>query len=216
LLLFKPFATDVTEFPRRHSLNRNIDLDLPLESVEFADRAEVLCNSMLEASKRCAAGGGVHVMAIDILVAPLLRVPLLQGLKPLQLKEIARQVERIVFRAGAEITRAGASADAAILVISGPAERVSPVECDGQPEWIEPGSLLGEMAMFIEHEYGLTVVARGLVRALRLTRTALHAQMLNDPTLADHFVHQIALRLTSIASELGTINQVLAASPQPA
>ena len=153
-------------------------------------------------------------MAIDILVAPLLRVPLLQGLTRLQLTEIARQAERIVFRAGTEITKAGASGDAAFLIISGPAERLSPGESDGQPEWIEPGSLLGEMAMLIEHEYGSTVVARGLVRALKLTRTALHAQMLNDPTLADHFVHQIALRLTSIASELGSINRALAASLQ--
>ena len=34
-------------------------------------------------------------MALDKLTAPLLRVPLLAGLTPLQLTEIARQAERI-------------------------------------------------------------------------------------------------------------------------
>jgi CRP-like cAMP-binding protein len=52
-------------------------------------------------------------MAIDRLVAPLLRVPLLAGLKPLQITELARQAERVVFRRGDTITRAGEPADGA-------------------------------------------------------------------------------------------------------
>jgi hypothetical protein len=34
-------------------------------------------------------------MAIDRVVAPLLRVPLFAGLKPLQITEIARQAEKL-------------------------------------------------------------------------------------------------------------------------
>src|SRR5262249_2238516 len=135
-------------------------------------------------------------------------------LKPQQLTEIARQAERIIFRAGAEIARAGANADAAFLIISGPAERVSSGRADGQPDWVETGSLVGEMAMLIEHEYASTVIARRVVRALKLTRAALHTQMLNDSPLADHFVDRIALRLTSLAGELRSINQMLAAGWQ--
>ena len=63
-------------------------------------------------------------MAIDRLVAPLLRVPLLAGLKPLQITELARQAERAVFRRGDTITRAGEPADGAYLIVSGMAEHL--------------------------------------------------------------------------------------------
>ena len=43
-------------------------------------------------------------MAIDRLVAPLLRVPLFAGLRPLQITEIARHAERMKFRRGDVIT----------------------------------------------------------------------------------------------------------------
>ena len=44
-------------------------------------------------------------MAIDTLVKPLLRVALFQGLKPLQITEIARLADRIVYRPGEVIIR---------------------------------------------------------------------------------------------------------------
>src|SRR6185436_8542068 len=54
-------------------------------------------------------------MAIDRLVAPLLRVPLFAGLKPLQLTELARQAERVKFQRGDVITKAGEPGDGAYL-----------------------------------------------------------------------------------------------------
>jgi len=35
-----------------------------------------------------------------------------------------------------------------------------------------PGSLIGEMAMLVEHDYGSTIVARDRVFCLKLLRTA--------------------------------------------
>ena len=87
-------------------------------------------------------------MAIDQLVAPLLRVELFMGLKPLQITEIARLSERIVFRPGDTITTAGQEADAAFLIVSGAAEWLPCAAATNQsPEPIEIGSLIGEMAM---------------------------------------------------------------------
>jgi signal-transduction protein with cAMP-binding, CBS, and nucleotidyltransferase domain len=159
-------------------------------------------------------------MAIDRLVAPLLRVPLLAGLRPLQITELARQAERAVFRRGDTIARAGEPADGAFLIVSGMAEHVVQAGREVSAEPVAPGSLVGEMAMLVEHDYRATVVARDRVLCLKITRTAVHAQMLDDPALARYFERHIAERLSRVADELREIDSVLAAcgsqSAQPA
>jgi len=147
-------------------------------------------------------------MAIDKLVAPLMRVPLFATLKPLQLTELARQAERIAFRPGSTITTAGAPGDGAYLIVSGEAARVPKGAGPAQP--IEPGSLVGELAMLTEHVYGVTVVAQSRVNALKITRAGLHAQMRDDPRLAEHFTGLLTERLTQVAAEMRSIDEVLA------
>ena len=146
-------------------------------------------------------------MAVDALVAPLLRIELFQGLKPLQITEIARNAERIVFRAGDTITEAGADADAAFLIVGGAAEWTSGLPSSGAVEPIEIGSLIGEMAMFIEYVYGATIVATGPVRCLKLSRETLHRMMLDDASLAEHLTLKISNRLGRVASELRAIDE---------
>src|SRR5688572_28626134 len=70
-----------------------------------------------------ASGCGDFEMAIDALVLPLLNVPLFQGLKPLQLTEIARRADRIVYKPGDVIVTAHGEPDGAVLVVSGEAVR---------------------------------------------------------------------------------------------
>ena len=98
-------------------------------------------------------------MAIDALVLPLLKVPLFQGLKPLQLTEIARRADRIVYKPGDVIVTAQAESDAAVLVISGEAVRTVGPGLAGDSEDIPPGALISEMTMLIETECTSTVVA---------------------------------------------------------
>src|ERR1700733_9222902 len=112
-------------------------------------------------------------MTIERVVAPLQRLPLFAGLKAEQVAEIGRVAERLRFNAGDVITQAGAAGDGAFLVVSGVAVRA------GQPGMtIEEGSLIGEMAMLTEHDYGSTIVARDRVLCLKIGRAALHALML--------------------------------------
>ena len=75
------------------------------------------------------------------------------GLRPLQITELARQAERVKFHRGHVITEAGSAGDAAFLIASGAAGRIEPAGSDGEVEPIEPGSLVGEMAMLVEHVY---------------------------------------------------------------
>ena len=159
-------------------------------------------------------------MAIDRLVAPLLRVPLFAGLRPLQITELARQAERVKFRRGDVITKAGEPGDGAYLIVSGLAEHVEPSDPETAAGPVEPGSLIGEMAMLVEHAYRATVIARDRVLCLKITRAAVHAQMLEDGALARHFERRISERLSRVADDLRQIDSILAAcgsdAPQPA
>ncbi|MCC7253558.1 cyclic nucleotide-binding domain-containing protein [Hyphomicrobium sp.] len=149
-------------------------------------------------------------MAIDALVLPLLNVPLFQGLKPLQLTEIARRADRIVYKPGDVIVTAHGEPDAAVLVVSGEAVRTEGPGLErGANEAIPTGALISEMTMLIETECTSTVVARTPVRALRITRSEMIAHMTDDPSLADHFIEKISGRLSSFVEGLREIDKSL-------
>lgn len=149
-------------------------------------------------------------MAMDVLVAPLLNIELFQGLRPLQITEIARCAERIVFRAGQTIVAAGDDGDAAFVIVQGDAVRTVGPSLTGEPEPIALGSIIAEMAMLVETEHTSTIVAVTSVRALKITRASLYEQMLDDAALAEHLVAKISGRLRGLADELRTIDRVLA------
>jgi CRP-like cAMP-binding protein len=154
-------------------------------------------------------------MLMDKIVLPLLGVPLFQGLKPLQITEIARQAERIRFRRGDVITEAGARGDGAYLIVAGHAERVPGDGTEAGAEPVDPGSLVGELAMLVEHDYRATVVARDRVHCLKITRAAIYSQMLDDPGLAEHLQGQLTTRLRKMAEDLRQIDQLLAGASSP-
>lgn len=159
-------------------------------------------------------------MSINVLARQLMSLEIFRGLAPLQLTEIVRQADRVVYRPGQYIIEAGKPGDAAIVIIAGDAIRF-PDTATGQgavqAQALPAGTVLSELAMLIEHEHGATVLAHTTVRALRVTREALRRQMLDDPNLADHFVERIAERLSRVAAELRLIDHALAtAEPTPA
>ncbi|MBZ0209358.1 MAG: cyclic nucleotide-binding domain-containing protein [Hyphomicrobium sp.] len=147
---------------------------------------------------------------MELFAGHLAVLPLLRGLSPLQVAAIARRAERVSYTPGAVIIEENGIAEAAILIIAGTAARVSGPELAARSEPVEPGSLLGEAAMLIETTYGSTVVARSPVRAVHITRDALHEQMLEDPDLADRLVQNLAKRLTAFADELRRVDALLA------
>jgi CRP-like cAMP-binding protein len=139
------------------------------------------------------------------------RLELFQGLRPLQITEIVRRAERIVYKPGQKLIEDGEEGEAGIIIISGEAVRTrAPMAPEGHQEPIEAGAMLGEMAMLIETEHSSTVVARTPVKALRIPRTIMLELMIEDPRLAEHFVSKVARRLHTIAEELRKIDVVLA------
>jgi CRP/FNR family transcriptional regulator, cyclic AMP receptor protein len=144
-------------------------------------------------------------MSVDTTVALLQRIPILARLRPAQITEIARIAEQAKFRSGDCITEAGASGEVAYLLVSGDAERAA---APGQ--LLPPGSLIGELAMLVDHAYGATIVAKGRVHCLKITRSAMHGLMLSDPSLADVLSQHITERLRKAANGLLRIDSLLA------
>ena len=151
-------------------------------------------------------------MTIDALVAPLLQQRIFHGLKPIQITEIVRHAERVIIKAGQAIVKEGEPGAAAILIVSGEAERQPDPQSDCSPEPIIPGTLIGELAMLIEKVHTTTIVAKSDVRALRITRESLHQQMREDPVLADHMSTRISERLESLVQDLLRIADELSES----
>jgi len=149
-------------------------------------------------------------MAAESILNALARLPLFKGLAPAQIHEIAARAQRAIYHPGSVIIEENAEGNAAILIVSGEAARVSGPELSARLEPVMPGSLLGETAMLIETTHTSTVVARGQVRALHLSRDELHAQMLDDPSLAEALIHNIATRLMRMAEELRQVDAALA------
>lgn len=154
-------------------------------------------------------------MALDIVVQSLRRVELFAGLKPLQLAELARRSDRIVYQAGQSIITEGAPADAAVLIVRGEAVRTSGPALSRSIERVPEGALLAEIAMLIETTHTSTVVAKSVVRAIRLTRAALLDQIKAEPAIADRLSGNLARRLENMAGTLRKIDETLARFEQP-
>jgi CRP-like cAMP-binding protein len=157
-------------------------------------------------------GWGVASMAIDQVLSSLSRVPLFTGLQALQITEIGRHARRCAFGNGEVITRAGDPGDGAYLILSGEAGWSAGADGRGPLEPVEPGSVVGELAMFVDHTYGATVVARGWVDCLKLERAALADQMRRDPDIAECIADVIRGRLALLAAELQVIDRLLMTS----
>jgi CRP-like cAMP-binding protein len=149
-------------------------------------------------------------MAVELLLRQLIRLPLFKGLSQRQLAEIVRRADRVLYNPGGVIIEENAEGDAAILIVSGEAVRVSGPELKARLEPVPQGALLGEAAMLVETIHGSTVVARGQVRTLHIRREELHALIMSDPSVADRLVRNIARRVLRLVDELLQVDAILA------
>jgi CRP-like cAMP-binding protein len=148
---------------------------------------------------------------MDALVKPLLRLPLFQGLKPLQLTEIVRRAGRVIYKPGDVLIEEDQPGDCAIIIVSGEAVRLVDDENGVPAESIAEGSMIAELAMLVETVHSATIVARTPIKALKISREEMHAQMAEDSMLAEHMLARISLRLKTLAAEVRAIDESLAA-----
>jgi signal-transduction protein with cAMP-binding, CBS, and nucleotidyltransferase domain len=150
-------------------------------------------------------------MSFDDLLVPLSRVPLLAGLQLAQLSEMARRGEKLRYSPGDSLIKAGQAGDGAYLILAGTVDCIAGGNA-APGERIAVGSLIGEMAMFVEDAFSATHVARDRVLCLKLTRAGMHAQMLEDPALIEHFQRRIAERTRRLSEELRQLDNASAAA----
>lgn len=151
-------------------------------------------------------------MAIDALVKPLLALPIFKGLTPLQLTEIVRRAERIIYRPGDVIVAEDDPSDAAIVIVSGNSIRINDTYEASQRrggELLPEGVMIAELAMFIEIVHTTTVIAQSQVKALRLTQAKMHELMQADTALAQHFSSCIITRLKLLASDVKAVDSLM-------
>lgn len=149
-------------------------------------------------------------MATDTLIQALRQIALFDGLSPLQVTEIARRADRVVYKPRQVITIANQPIDAAIVIFSGTAERISGPGLKQSPQQLPAGTIIAELAMLIEMVPNSSVVALTQVRALRLARTEMHRLIAEDPTLGEHFVAKAVARLKDIEANMRHIEADLA------
>lgn len=148
-------------------------------------------------------------MVAQTVVTPLRHLPLFEGLTAFQISEIARTAERVMFKPGQVIIQRDTRADAAYVIVAGDVLRIDGPELGERSEVVEPGSLIGEMAMIVETESTSTIIARDTVKALRIPRAQFLDHLGEDPKLADHLITRIVSRLQRVAHELQTVDTIL-------
>jgi CRP-like cAMP-binding protein len=141
-------------------------------------------------------------MALDKNAELLGGVPLFSGLTPEQLAAIVTKGKKTFFETGAPIVKRSADGLGGYLILSGRAITCPPEGIQMEPETLERGALIGEMAMLTETVYGMDVLAEERVRALCLERADLYALMEEDPAIAHGIREKITERLIFIARDL--------------
>jgi CRP-like cAMP-binding protein len=149
-------------------------------------------------------------MSLDGDIALLKRVPLFGGLPTEQLRLIAFSAVRLDLAAGQVLFRKAAAALCGYVVSSGTLE-LSVTEA-GQRAVVatcEAGTLIGEIALFIETKRPATATAIAPSQVIEIDRKLI-LRMLNEyPHLAVRLRATLAERLTATVSELTRVRQAL-------
>ena len=156
-----------------------------------------------------------HATPSDPILSALGRAALFADLDAERIAAIAGIAERVVFKPGDVIVAGNTPADHAVVIAWGACTRADAVDAhdalaaevmtqaasqtDGHAG---AGSVLSEMAMFVDTEHAETLIATTAVRALRLHREDMLGLLAADPDMADHLVQQVASRLHGVFDAL--------------
>ena len=155
-------------------------------------------------------------MSLDRDISLLSRVPLFSELSTEQLRLLAFSAVRLDLPAGQVLFREGAAASSGYVVSFGAIELTTGKEARRQVVMTcEVGSLIGEIALFIETRRPATATAVVSSEVLEIDRK-LVTRMLNEyPHVALRLRATLAERLTATVGELGRVRDALAEIDPP-
>lgn len=150
-------------------------------------------------------------MSLDRDIALLARVPLFAGLSADHLRLLAFSAVRQEIPAGNVLFEKGASAKSGYIVARG---AIDLVEGSGSTRQVvahfPEGTLIGEMALFVETVRPATAVAVSDTQVIDLGRAGMTRMVREYPEVAARLHARLAGRLAGTISELAAIRSLLA------
>lgn len=154
-------------------------------------------------------------MSLESDIALFKAIPLFAGLPTEQLRLIAFSAVRLELAAGQVLFREGTKAGSGFVVLSGDIQLTT-----GEAEQrkvlasCEIGSLIGELALFVETRRPATATAIGPSEVLEIERKAI-LRMLNEyPEVAVRMQALLGDRLSATVVELSRVRQSLSTPPE--
>lgn len=130
--------------------------------------------------------------------------------KTTTLATIVQMSTRYVYGPSMPIIQAGAEGTGAHIIIEGTAEQVAANGESCGPKY-GPRTLLAPMCMFVSTTYDSTVVARDMVEALEIPRSAMRMILRFDPEFAGHLAQRIDNSLNGLTTRLRQLDAELCA-----
>ncbi len=150
-------------------------------------------------------------MSLDGDITLLRRVPLFAELPLEQLRLIAFSAVRLDMLAGQVLFREGQEAHAGYVIANGALELSRGEGASRQVlATCEPGSLVGETALFIETKRPATATTTSASQLLEIDRKLIARMLREFPHIAARMRAVLAERLTATVAELGRVHDTLA------
>jgi CRP-like cAMP-binding protein len=147
-------------------------------------------------------------LALDDDIALLARVPMLGSIEREALRLLAFSAEPRVLRAGDVLFRKDEAADCGFVVASGAVTLLADDGVTAQVT-VEPGSLLGEIALISETRRPATAIAREPTTVLRLSRVLFRRTLEEYPHVAERLARDIRARVVATTAGLAEVKQKL-------
>ena len=150
-------------------------------------------------------------MSLDGDIALIKRVPLFADLPTEQLRLIAFSAVRLELVAGQVLFRQGARAQSGYVVSSGRIDLTLDEAGEGQvPTTCEAGTLIGEIALFIETRRPATATAAVASQVIEIDRKLITRMLSEYPQAAVRMRATLSERLSATVFDLGKVRQALA------
>ena len=142
-------------------------------------------------------------MALDDDIRILGTVGLFESFTPEQLRLLAFGAERLMLRAGRELFRDGQSADCAYVVVSGNITLFQETSDGRVPlRSVEPGAMLGEMALITQTTRPTGAVAEVETEVIRISRSVFHRILEEYPQAAASLHAHISRDVTDLIRQI--------------
>jgi CRP-like cAMP-binding protein len=148
-------------------------------------------------------------MALDNTLAVLRRAPIVGLFEDEALRVIANVADARRLRPGEVLFRQGDRSDGGYVVTAGSIS-IGREDDEDEAARLGPGSLIGEVALFLRMQRPATAVAREPSAVLRISPTLMKRVLQEYPSAADGMAEVLSRDLEGLAAGLGRVERLFA------